>query len=177
MHLYHCTASVEPAALQHLQEHLETLHLTFTQAAEIPVWVYSLRGLQELHLTGRLSNEGGMGRGWALGSLRQLHHLRVLVLRGMLQKVPGELSELAGSLLKLEIYNEGTRLLVTYRTEAFDWTGRSATARMPVGEAAISAAGAYRSTQFGPATQQSAYSRRAVRIATSAASVLPTTRT
>uniref|UniRef100_A0A8C2KH28 Si:ch211-106h11.1 n=2 Tax=Cyprinus carpio TaxID=7962 RepID=A0A8C2KH28_CYPCA len=112
LHLYHCTASVEPAALQHLQEHLETLHLTFTQAAEIPVWVYSLRGLQELHLTGRLSNEGGMGRGWVLGSLRQLRHLRVLVLRGMLQKVPGELSELAGSLLKLEIYNEGTRILV-----------------------------------------------------------------
>uniref|UniRef100_A0A673NJ10 Volume-regulated anion channel subunit LRRC8D-like n=1 Tax=Sinocyclocheilus rhinocerous TaxID=307959 RepID=A0A673NJ10_9TELE len=112
MHLYHCTASVEPAALQHLQEHLETLHLTFTQAAEIPVWIYSLRGLQELHLTGRLSNEGGMGRGWVLGSLRQLRHLRVLVLRGMLQKVPGELSELAGSLLKLEIYNEGTRILV-----------------------------------------------------------------
>uniref|UniRef100_A0A671PBX9 Volume-regulated anion channel subunit LRRC8D-like n=1 Tax=Sinocyclocheilus anshuiensis TaxID=1608454 RepID=A0A671PBX9_9TELE len=112
MHLYHCTASVEPAALQHLQEHLETLHLTFTQAAEIPVWIYSLRGLQELHLTGRLSNEGGMGRGWVLGSLRQLRHLRVLVLRSMLQKVPGELSELAGSLLKLEIYNEGTRILV-----------------------------------------------------------------
>uniref|UniRef100_A0A672RQY3 Volume-regulated anion channel subunit LRRC8D-like n=1 Tax=Sinocyclocheilus grahami TaxID=75366 RepID=A0A672RQY3_SINGR len=110
MHLYHCTASVEPAALQHLQEHLETLHLTFTQAAEIPVWIYSLRGLQELHLTGRLSNEGGMGRGWVLGSLRQLRHLRVLVLRGMLQKVPGD--ELAGSLLKLEIYNEGTRILV-----------------------------------------------------------------
>uniref|UniRef100_A0A673NC68 Si:ch211-106h11.1 n=1 Tax=Sinocyclocheilus rhinocerous TaxID=307959 RepID=A0A673NC68_9TELE len=83
MHLYHCTASVEPGALQHLQEHLENLHLTFTQAAEIPVWVYSLRGLQELHLTGRLSNEGGMGRGWALGSLRQLRHLRILVLRGM----------------------------------------------------------------------------------------------
>ncbi|XP_051569361.1 volume-regulated anion channel subunit LRRC8D-like [Myxocyprinus asiaticus] len=112
MHLYHCSAAVEPGALQHLQEHLEALHLTFTQATEIPIWVYSLRGLQELHLTGRLSSEGGMGRGWTLGSLRHLRHLRVLVLRGMLQKVPGELSEVAGSLLRLEIHNEGTRLLV-----------------------------------------------------------------
>ncbi|XP_056128378.1 volume-regulated anion channel subunit LRRC8D [Rhinichthys klamathensis goyatoka] len=112
LHLYHCTASVEPAALQHLQEHLETLHLTFTHASEIPAWVYSLRGLQELHLSGRLSSEGGMGRGWALMSLRQLRHLRVLVLRGALQTIPGELSDLAGSLVKLEIYNEGTRLLV-----------------------------------------------------------------
>ncbi|XP_067312058.1 volume-regulated anion channel subunit LRRC8D [Pseudorasbora parva] len=112
LHLYHCTASVEPGALQHLQEHLETLHLTFTQPTEVPSWVYSLRGLQELHLSGRLSSEGGMGRGWALCSLRQLRHLRLLVLRGALQKVPGELSEIAGSLLKLEVYNEGTRLLV-----------------------------------------------------------------
>nr|XP_021328302.1 volume-regulated anion channel subunit LRRC8D isoform X1 [Danio rerio]XP_021328304.1 volume-regulated anion channel subunit LRRC8D isoform X1 [Danio rerio] len=112
LHLYHCSASVDPGALQFLQEHLEVLHLTFTTASEIPGWVYSLRGLQELQLTGRLGSEGGMGRGWTLGSLRQLRHLRVLVLRGTLQKVPAELSELAGSLLKLEIHNEGTRLLV-----------------------------------------------------------------
>lgn len=112
MHLYHCSASVETGALRHLQEHLETLHLTFTQPADIPLWVYSLRGLQELHLTGRMSSDGGMGRGWALGSLRQLRHLRVLVLRGTLQKIPGELSEVSGSLMRLEIHNEGTRLLV-----------------------------------------------------------------
>ncbi|XP_073799966.1 volume-regulated anion channel subunit LRRC8D isoform X3 [Danio rerio] len=112
LHLYHCSASVDPGALQFLQEHLEVLHLTFTTASEIPGWIYSLRGLQELQLTGRLGSEGGMGRGWTLGSLRQLRHLRVLVLRGTLQKVPAELSELAGSLLKLEIHNEGTRLLV-----------------------------------------------------------------
>uniref|UniRef100_A0A4W5LWK2 Si:ch211-106h11.1 n=1 Tax=Hucho hucho TaxID=62062 RepID=A0A4W5LWK2_9TELE len=82
---------MQPGALVVLQERLEALHLTFTQAAEIPGWVYSLRGLQELHLSGRLGCEGGVGRGWALGSLRQLRHLRVLVLRGMLQRVPGEL--------------------------------------------------------------------------------------
>ncbi|XP_052346232.1 volume-regulated anion channel subunit LRRC8D-like [Oncorhynchus keta] len=112
LHLYHCTAAMQPGALVVLQERLEALHLTFTQAAEIPGWVYSLRGLQELHLSGRLGCEGGVGRGWALGSLRQLRHLRVLVLRGMLQRVPGELGELAGSLVRLEIHNEGSRLLV-----------------------------------------------------------------
>ncbi|KAM6957539.1 volume-regulated anion channel subunit LRRC8D [Aplochiton taeniatus] len=112
LHLYHCSAAVEPGALVVLQERLEALHLTFTQAAEIPNWVYSLRGIQELHLSGRLGCEGGVGRGWALGNLRQLRHLRVLVLRGMLQRVPGELGELAGSLVRLEIHNEGSRLLV-----------------------------------------------------------------
>ncbi|XP_064172377.1 volume-regulated anion channel subunit LRRC8D [Anguilla rostrata] len=124
LHLYHCPAAVEPGALAVLQERLEALHLTFTQAAEIPSWVYALRGLQELHLTGRVGGEGGAGggaggragggagRGWALGSLRQLRHLRTLVLRGaLLQRVPGELAEVAGSLLRLEVHNEGARLL------------------------------------------------------------------
>ncbi|KAM3598856.1 uncharacterized protein V6R79_023472 [Siganus canaliculatus] len=112
LHLYHCTAAADPSALPVLQERLEILHLTFTQASEIPGWVLSLRGLHELHLCGRLSSDGGMGRGWGLGSLRQLRHLRVLVIRGMLQRIPGELCEVASSLVRLELYNEGTRLLV-----------------------------------------------------------------
>ncbi|XP_070780060.1 volume-regulated anion channel subunit LRRC8D [Enoplosus armatus] len=112
LHLYHCTAAVDPSALGVFQERLEVLHLTFTQVSEIPSWVLSLRSLHELHLSGRLSSDGGMGRSWALGSLRQLRHLRVLVIRGMLQRIPGELCEVAGSLVRLEIYNEGTRLLV-----------------------------------------------------------------
>ncbi|XP_048846178.1 volume-regulated anion channel subunit LRRC8D isoform X2 [Brienomyrus brachyistius] len=112
LHLYHCTAEVEPAALAVLQERLDRLHLTFSHGSEIPAWVYTLRGLQELHLIGRLSGESGMHRGWALGSLRQLRHLRVLVLRsGMLQRLPGELGEVAGSLARLEVHNEGARLL------------------------------------------------------------------
>lgn len=88
------------------------LHLTFTQAAAIPGWVYSLRGLQELHMTGHLGCEGGVGRGWGLGSLRQLRHLRVLSLCGSLTRIPAELGELTGSLVRLEIHNEGARLLV-----------------------------------------------------------------
>ncbi|XP_069005482.1 volume-regulated anion channel subunit LRRC8D [Embiotoca jacksoni] len=112
LHLYHCTAAVDPSALAVLQERLEVLQLTFTQASEIPSWVLSLRSLHELHLSGRLSSEGGVGRSWALGSLRQLRHLRVLVIRGMLQRIPGELCEVASSLVRLEIYNEGNKLLV-----------------------------------------------------------------
>lgn len=103
---------MDPSALTVLQERLEILHITFTQASEIPNWVLSLRSLHELHLSGRLSSEGSVGRSWALGSLRQLRHLRVLVIRGMLQRIPGELNEVAGSLVRLEINNEGTRLLV-----------------------------------------------------------------
>ncbi|XP_012723304.2 LOW QUALITY PROTEIN: volume-regulated anion channel subunit LRRC8D [Fundulus heteroclitus] len=112
LHLYHCTAAVDPSALAVLQERIEVLHITFAQASQIPSWVFSLRNLHELHLSGRLSSEGSVGRGWALGSLRQLRHLRILVIRSMLQRVPAELCEVAASLAKLEIHNEGTRLLV-----------------------------------------------------------------
>ncbi|XP_062846956.1 volume-regulated anion channel subunit LRRC8D [Trichomycterus rosablanca] len=112
LHLYHCSASVETSALTFLQERLESLHLTFTHALEIPGWVYSLRSLQELHLSGRVASEGTVGRGWALNSLRHLRHLRVLSLYGMVLRIPSELSEVSGSLMRLEIHNEGARLLV-----------------------------------------------------------------
>ncbi|MEQ2192025.1 hypothetical protein XENOCAPTIV_005961 [Xenoophorus captivus] len=112
LHLYHCTAAVDPSALAVLQERLEVLHITFAQASQIPNWVLSLRNLHELHLSGRLSSEGSVGRGWAMGSLRQLCHLRILVIRGLLHRVPAELCEVAGSLVKLVMHNEGTRLLV-----------------------------------------------------------------
>ncbi|XP_018612593.2 volume-regulated anion channel subunit LRRC8D [Scleropages formosus] len=112
LHLYHCAATVDPAALAVLQEHLEALHLTFTHAAEIPAWVYTLRSLQELHVNGHLGGENGQNRGWALGSLRQLRHLRTLVLCGGLHRIPGELGEVASTLVRLEVHNEGERLLV-----------------------------------------------------------------
>lgn len=112
LHLYHCRVAVDPGALAVLQERLEVLHITFTQASEIPSWVLSLHSLHELHLSGRLSSECSVGRSWALGSLRHLRHLRVLGIRGLLQKIPGELCEVASSLTRLEICNEGTRLLV-----------------------------------------------------------------
>lgn len=63
-------------------------------------------------MTGHLGCESSVGRGWALGSLRQLRHLRVLSLRDSLQRIPAELGEVAGSLVRLEVHNEGARLLV-----------------------------------------------------------------
>lgn len=112
LHLHHCTAEVEPSALCILQDRLEVLHLTFNQVSEIPVWVFSLCSLHELHLSARLDSESAVGRSWSLGSLRQLRHLRVLVIRGALHRIPAELCEVAGSLTKLEIHNEGNRLVV-----------------------------------------------------------------
>ncbi|KAM9780434.1 volume-regulated anion channel subunit LRRC8D [Neosynchiropus ocellatus] len=108
LHLQHCAASVDSAALTVLQERLEVLHLTFTQASEMPDWVLSLHSLQELHLRGRL---GGEGRSWALGSVRQLRHLRVLALEGKLQRIPAELCDVSDSLVKLELHSDGAKVL------------------------------------------------------------------
>ncbi|XP_077411553.1 volume-regulated anion channel subunit LRRC8D isoform X2 [Vanacampus margaritifer] len=105
LHLCQCTATVEPGALQVLQERLEVLNITFTHSSEIPSWVVSLHSLRELHLSGRF------GRNWPLGSLQNLRRLRALVIHGMFQRVPAVLHEVAGSLVRLEIGNEGTRLL------------------------------------------------------------------
>uniref|UniRef100_A0A3B4AVV0 LRRC8 pannexin-like TM region domain-containing protein n=1 Tax=Periophthalmus magnuspinnatus TaxID=409849 RepID=A0A3B4AVV0_9GOBI len=110
LHLYHCSAAIAPGALSVLQDRLEVLHLTFSHPSQLPRWVHCLRGLQQLHLSGHLYSEG-VARSWALGSLRQLHHLRVLVIYSMLQRIPGELCEVASTLVRLEIHNEGTRLL------------------------------------------------------------------
>lgn len=112
LHLHHCTAEVEPSALCILQDRLEVLHLTFNKASEIPGWVFSLCSLHELHLSARLDSESAVGRSSSLGSLRQLRHLRVLVIRCALHRIPAELCEVAGSLTRLEIHNEGNRLAV-----------------------------------------------------------------
>lgn len=112
LHLHYCSAEVEPSALCILQDRLEILHLAFSQASEIPCWVFSLRSLLELHLSARLESESTVGRSWSLGSLRQLRHLRVLVIRSALHRIPAELCEVAGSLTRLEIHNEGNRLVV-----------------------------------------------------------------
>ncbi|CAL8264761.1 volume-regulated anion channel subunit LRRC8E [Gadus morhua] len=111
LHLDHCPLALEPGALAFLQEHLEVLQLSFSAASELPAWVYSLRSLHQLHLSGPLGCEGPGGRGWALGSLRPLRRLRVLVLRGALQRIPAELAEVAGGLARLELHNGGLRLL------------------------------------------------------------------
>ncbi|XP_061701175.1 volume-regulated anion channel subunit LRRC8D isoform X2 [Syngnathoides biaculeatus] len=105
LHLCQCTATAEAGALRVLQERLEVLSIAFARSSEIPSWVVSLRGLRELRLSGRLR------RSWPLGSLRNLLHIRTLVIHGMLQQLPGVLHEVAGSLVRLEVRNEDTKLL------------------------------------------------------------------
>lgn len=110
LHLYHCPAKVEQTAFTFLRDHLRCLHIKFTDVAEIPPWIYLLRGLKELNLFGNLNSEHN--KMIALESLRDLRHLRTLYLKSNLNKIPSNLTDLSPHLVKLVIHNDGTKLLV-----------------------------------------------------------------
>ncbi|XP_077442436.1 leucine rich repeat containing 8 VRAC subunit Aa [Vanacampus margaritifer] len=110
LRLYHTPAKIESAALTFLKEKLKSLHIKFTDIKEIPLWIYSLKNLNELHLTGNLSADNN--RYIVLDGLRELKRLKVLRLKSNLYKLPQVVTDLSAHLQKLSINNEGTKLMV-----------------------------------------------------------------
>ncbi|XP_078451828.1 volume-regulated anion channel subunit LRRC8A-like [Lampetra planeri] len=108
--LYHTPARIDMAALAFLRENLRSLHLKFTDVKEIPGWMYSLRSLEELHLTGNLSDEHN--KFISLDGLRELRRLRTLRIKSNLSKVPQVIVDVGSQLQKLSINNEGSKLVV-----------------------------------------------------------------
>lgn len=106
--LIHCPAKLQLAALTHLKEHLKVLRLAFESLEQVPMWMYTLQGLEELHLSGPLTNE--FSRSATLDSLRELKALRVLTLRSNLTKIPPSVGDVAAQLQRLCIYNEGCKI-------------------------------------------------------------------
>ncbi|XP_040003331.1 volume-regulated anion channel subunit LRRC8C [Xiphias gladius] len=106
--LIYCPAKVQLPALNHLKEHLKVLRLAFEHLEAVPIWMYTLHGLEELHLNGPLTNE--LSRSATLDSLRELRALRVLTLRSNLTKIPPSIGDVALQLQRLCIYNEGVKL-------------------------------------------------------------------
>lgn len=110
MWLYHTPAKIEAPALAFLRENLKSLHIKFTDIKEIPLWIYSLKNLSELHLTGNLSAENN--RYIVIDGLRELKSLKVLRLKSNLTKLPQVVTDVGVHLQKLSINNEGTKLIV-----------------------------------------------------------------
>lgn len=108
--LIHCPAKLQHAALNHLQENLKVLRLTFEGLEQVPLWMYTLKALEELHLSGPLSLEAS--RSATLETLRELKNLRVLTLRSHLTKLPPGVVDVAGQLQRLCVLNEGCKLQV-----------------------------------------------------------------
>ncbi|XP_056426725.1 volume-regulated anion channel subunit LRRC8E [Hyla sarda] len=107
--LFNCPAKVQHASLTYLRDNLRVLQIKFEDIKEIPLWVFSLRALEELHLFGYLSPDAS--KNVALESLKELKSLKVLMLKGNLSKVPQTVADVASHLLKLCIHNDGTKLL------------------------------------------------------------------
>ncbi|XP_008275217.1 leucine-rich repeat-containing protein 8E [Stegastes partitus] len=106
--LIYSPAKLQLPALNHLKEHLKVLRLAFESLEEVPVWMYILHGLEELHLSGPLTNE--VSKSATLDSLRELRSLSVLTLRSNLTKIPPSVGDIALQLQRLCIYNEGAKL-------------------------------------------------------------------
>ncbi|KAI4890073.1 hypothetical protein NFI96_025080, partial [Prochilodus magdalenae] len=106
--LIHCSARLHLPALTHLREKLKVLRLNFESLDQIPMWMYTLQNLEELHISGPLSSE--LSRGSSLDTLRELRKLRVLTLRSKLTKIPSAVADVAGQLLRLCMHNDGSRL-------------------------------------------------------------------
>ncbi|KAM4038047.1 volume-regulated anion channel subunit LRRC8E isoform 1-T5 [Anomaloglossus baeobatrachus] len=107
--LYNCPAKVQHASLTYLRDNLRVLQIKFDEVKEIPLWVFSLRALEELHLFGYLSQD--VSKNASLESLRELKSLKVLILKSNISKVPQTVAEVASHLQKLSIQNDGTKLL------------------------------------------------------------------
>lgn len=106
--LVYCPAKLQVPALNHFKENLKVLRLAFESLEEVPLWMYTLQGLEELHLNGPLTNE--VSKSASLESLRELRALRVLVLRSGLAKIPPCVVDVAPSLQRLCIHNDNVKL-------------------------------------------------------------------
>ncbi|KAM9314330.1 volume-regulated anion channel subunit LRRC8C isoform 1-T2 [Pholidichthys leucotaenia] len=106
--LIYCPAKLQVSALNHFKERLKVLRLSFESLEEIPIWMYTLQSLEELHLNGPLTNE--MSKSATLDSLQELRALRVLTLRSSLTKIPPSIGDVASQLQRLCINNEGVKL-------------------------------------------------------------------
>ncbi|MGH0125390.1 UNVERIFIED_CONTAM: hypothetical protein FKN15_026377 [Acipenser sinensis] len=108
--LLNCPVRLQLPALTYLRNHLKVLRIKFDDMRQVPLWMYTLRSLEELHLVGPLTQD--LSRNVSLDTLRELRNLKILTLaKSNLSKVPQSVVDLAGHLHRLCIYNDGTKLL------------------------------------------------------------------
>uniref|UniRef100_A0A8C5QBK7 LRRC8 pannexin-like TM region domain-containing protein n=1 Tax=Leptobrachium leishanense TaxID=445787 RepID=A0A8C5QBK7_9ANUR len=108
LHLKHCSAKTNPEAYRYLQDRLVVLKVWFTDLEEIPSWIYSLKNLQELHLSGNLNSSNN--KAIRLHSLRGLAGLRYLSIMSNLSYLPPAILDVSEQLLGLRIHNGETEL-------------------------------------------------------------------
>ncbi|XP_063289541.1 volume-regulated anion channel subunit LRRC8A-like [Pelobates fuscus] len=102
--------SIDVLALTFLRDNLKTLHIKFMDFKDIPLWIYNLKSLEELHLISILNEENKKHHD--IDPLRELKRLKVLRLKSSLKKIPQGVADVGATLQKLSIHNKGTKLMI-----------------------------------------------------------------
>lgn len=108
--LHQCALKIHTGALSFLKENLKVLRVKFDDNRELPLWLYTLRNLEELHLIGSLSTDAS--KNINLDSLRDLKSLKTLTLKSNLTKIPQSVVDVSSHLQRLYVHNDGTKLVM-----------------------------------------------------------------
>ncbi|XP_027626348.1 volume-regulated anion channel subunit LRRC8B isoform X2 [Tupaia chinensis] len=110
LHVCHSSLVVDHPALAFLEENLKILRLKFTEMGKIPRWVFHLKNLRELYLSGCVLPE--QLSTMQLEGFQDLKNLRTLYLKSSLSRIPQVVTDLLPSLQKLSLDNEGSKLVM-----------------------------------------------------------------
>lgn len=108
--LYQCSLKMHTAAISFLKENLKVLRVKFDDSREFPNWMYCLRNLEELYLTGPLSTDAS--KNIVLESLREMKCLKILSVKSNLTKIPQSIVDVSSHLQRLFLHNDGTKLVM-----------------------------------------------------------------
>uniref|UniRef100_A0AAV2KYN5 LRRC8 pannexin-like TM region domain-containing protein n=1 Tax=Knipowitschia caucasica TaxID=637954 RepID=A0AAV2KYN5_KNICA len=108
--LYQCSLKMHTAAISFLKDNLKVLRVKFDDSREFPNWMYCLRNLEELYLTGPLSTDAS--KNIVLESLREMKCLKILSVKSNVTKIPQSIADVSSHLLRLYLHNDGTKLVM-----------------------------------------------------------------
>ncbi|XP_041647215.1 volume-regulated anion channel subunit LRRC8C [Cheilinus undulatus] len=108
--LYQCSLKLHTTATSFLKENLKVLRVKFDDNRELPNWMYGLRNLEDLCLTGSLSPDAS--KNIVLESLREMKCLKTLSLKSNLTKIPQSIVDVSSHLQRLYLHNDGTKLVM-----------------------------------------------------------------
>nr|XP_040039931.1 volume-regulated anion channel subunit LRRC8C [Gasterosteus aculeatus aculeatus] len=108
--LYQSCLKLHKTATSFLKENLKVLRVKFDDNKELPQWMYGLRNLEELYLTGSLCPD--VSKNIVLESLREMKCLKTLSLKSNLTKIPQSIVDVSSHLQRLYFHNDGSRLVM-----------------------------------------------------------------
>lgn len=108
--LCQCSLKLHTTAVSFLKENLKVLRVKFDDNRELPNWMYGLRSLEELYLTGSLSPDAS--KNIVFESLREMKCLKTLCLKSNLTKIPQSIVDVSSHLQRVHLHNDGTKLVM-----------------------------------------------------------------